>query len=88
MEKLRDLRTVEPHPRRRDAFIYDIAVKWQGFEKAEDDTREPLENIIEDVPDMVIAFFKSDLNIDVDLDELEKNAIKYNGQTYFIMPKQ
>lgn len=42
--------------------------------------------MIEDVPDMVREFFKSTMNLEVDLDSLQKSATKYKEDLYYVIP--
>ena len=81
VEDLLKLEKRAKHPR-KDAHQYMVFVKWQGYD---DDTWEPLENIIDDVPEMAETFLLKHMNVGVD--DLRDGVIKYKDDIYFQMPK-
>ena len=48
----------EPCPIDRRAAAYKLYIRWQGYTPSED-TWEPLENMLNDIPDMVEDYFKA-----------------------------
>ena len=68
------------HPNKPNAYQYEVLVHWKGYE---DVTWEPLENIINDVPDMVEDFVIDRWGISAE----QIHSCKHKGDTYYIDPK-
>lgn len=62
-----ELNKDKKHPTKDACFKYSVRVEWQGYEGSDDQfSTEPLENIIEDVPDMAWPFILEKLGIEKD----------------------
>lgn len=64
VEKLIELNKKKKHPT-KDAHMYTVHVQWSGYEGMEEEfTNEPLENMLEDVPNMAQSFIKEQLGVE------------------------
>ena len=65
MQKLIELKKDKKHPTKGACHKYAVRVEWLGYEESEEQfSWEPLENMIDDVPDMAWPFILDKLGIE------------------------
>jgi len=70
---------LKKHPS-KNAYSARVKVKWAGYEGTSDEfSDEPLQNMLEDVPDMAWPFLKSKLDLEV------RDLVQHElaGEVYF-----
>ena len=79
VESLEKVRRRKKHPNKQHAYAFELLVHWKGYD---DVTWEPLENLINDVPDMIEDFMMDKWQCGTD----DLTIYKVKDATYFRVP--